>query len=45
MMALGWVLMAWGPLTSWILLAAGGALVALSVICWVNELRYEHRSS
>lgn len=44
-MALGFVLMVWAPLASWMLLGAGGALVALAVVCWINELRREHLAS
>jgi hypothetical protein len=39
MMALAVVLMVWGPLASWLLLAAGGVVFTIALVCWINELR------
>ncbi len=44
-MAVGIILMVWGPLASWVLLAAGGVVFALALICWINELRHDAQSA
>jgi hypothetical protein len=45
MLAAGLMLMVAAPLTSSILLVAGGALAAVAVTAWINELRHESGST
>jgi hypothetical protein len=41
MLAAGIVLMVWGPLASWLLLAAGAVLFVVAIVWWIDELRHE----
>jgi hypothetical protein len=45
MLAAGIVLMVWAPLASWLLLAAGVAISAVALTCWINELRHDPESA
>lgn len=40
-LAVGIVLMVWGPLANWLLLAAGAVVTVTALTCWINELRHE----
>ncbi len=44
-LALGVTLLAWGLITSLILVGVGLALLAISLAGWIGEIRHEHRSS
>lgn len=44
-LALGFVCMLWGIVTTYLITLVGVALFAVAILGWIGELRHEHRDS